>query len=594
MNYRLPYNGKWHLFDDDMLLNKCTPKDAEQLRELYAQYQKNRMAFFLAHPTCPDSLAFLNDTESDICALLGTNRGGKTYHGIQWLCMRIMPSDPTWHCYTHHGLKYIPFRGGDFAAYIGTYSLKVLRRAIWSTLCEIAPEDILKEYHPRYKGPGKKRVSWTGDCSLPLDYGSLGSCRIDFSSYSQGQSSVESVEYPYALSDEQMPRPMLIGLIERGRTCGGIKIAACATPHRMKGRPDTGAGGWLHNLVLGTEGMSGGDTLGRKVKIYRIPLKMVPDALYPKDEKEKAIREHITIPTQNQDYKALREGLARLNAEFESAGGACLDEWDPKIHLIGWDDFERVHGKREIPKDWTRYRASDPALKGVCAGLCAAIAPDGDMYLYAEYYARNKSLGENVAGMLEMSGNTRRLLCKKIDSSGVEWPIYEEVCSGTKFVASVMDPATFGSKSDSGLLIGQMYNQFGIRFAPASGVKLPQMLPVMNQWLARNPEKPHKYFKNSDGTPVMGAPKCYVLNTLRFWQMEAINWVDDPKTLKPAKEHDHLTGSCFRYILLCGPRYYGDDVMRQMGAATGNARLKEKDVAPVVKNEKVRPYTGYE
>ena len=122
----------------------------------------------------------------------------------------------------------------------------------------------------------------------------------------------------------------------------------------------------------------------------------------------------------------------------------------------------------------------------------------------------------------------------------------------------------------------------------------------MNQWLARDPKRAHKYKKDYDGTPLMGAPKCYVIEDLKNWRMEVMNWVFDSKTLKPSKVHDHLTGSCFRYILLCGPRYYGDDVMRKMRGDEGAKNLGTRnggvDVEGAGRDTKSgdgRRYTGY-
>jgi hypothetical protein len=387
---------------------------------------------------------------------------------------------------------------------------------------------------------------------------------------------------------------MLIGLIERGRTREGIKIAACCTPHRVKGRPDTGAGGWVHQAVLGT------DTLGKKIGVYRIKLTDVPDAIYSASEKADAIRQHITIPQEQQDWKKLREGRARVYAEFESSEGNCLEEFDARVHMVGWDQFEKVHGVREIPSDWTRYRSCDPAVKGVCAALCGAVDPDGDLHLYAEHYARNKTVGEHVEAILVMCGNTRKRYGQQRDMQGVNWPLYREAMSRQMFVASVADPRTFNTKSENGMLVGQMYNNFGVQVHPAAVSTPAEMLPIMNQWFARDPQRAHKYLKGKDGKPMMGAPKTYVIGAMRWFLMEAQSWTFNPNTMRPMDENDHLM-ACLRYIISCGPRYLGDKWVKEfrktqaMGERETNV---ESHGGIIVGNPKVidhgrRRFTGY-
>ena len=372
----------------------------------------------------------------------------------------------------------------------------------------------------------------------------------------------------------------------------------------MKGRPDTGAGGWIHQLATGET------TMGVSSKFYKITIDDVPDAIISKQEKEESYRTNILEPTKNQNWKRLREGRSRLYGDFESSEGLCLEEWDPNLHIVSWAEFEKVFGQHRdrlgrptVPHDWTRYRSCDHAPHGgTCAGLVGAVDPEGDLFLFREHYKKNTPLGTNAQLLVEeMSGNERRKLGEITDEQGMSWPQYMELFTNEEYYASVLDSNSFNTKAESGMLTGHLYNQFGASFSPASGKKVEQMLLIMNQWLAPDDNRTHRFRPLSkDGTP-NPAPRVYVLDTLTFFQREALSWVVNEKTGKPSKKNDHLAGSCFQFMVACEPRYFGNKWAKMMKQITDPRLMTRRDEreqgverAQRNFNKRHNKYTGYE
>lgn len=568
MEYKIPFGGKWHTFTDEDLRTMDKQK-AELWRYEYEKYDKNRISYFLAHG---QGLDFLNDRESDICILTAGNRQGKTFHSCAWMVLRAVPCDPEWHCFKYHGLDWHEHEG-EFECYMGSYSWSTVEKALWPTFGELMPMDVLKEWHPLYYGKGKKRIKGGGTTSIPLDFGNYRRVRLDFACYTQGQTSVESMAYKYALSDEQMPRDMVDGLIERGRTEGGIKIAVAVTPHVVKGRPDTGMNGWVYAASTGH------DTLGKNIKFYKITIDDVPDEIISADEKQAAYTKHIVIPSRNKDYKKMREGRSRLYGEFEGGEGRCLEEWDPRIHII--EPFD-------LPDDVSRYRAMDHGGKGTTACLWAAVMRNGDMILYREYYEKGMNIGQNAKRISELSGSERIHVSNLTSLDGMVWPVMREVFGKEKYVASVLDPRSFNARSQSGLNIGPMYNNFGLQCGPATTQHTITLLPIMNQWLAeRDPEKfPHPHVEGR------GAPRLYVFNTLRNFIREAGMWCVSEKTGNPGKENDHIAGSCFKYLVGCNPQYYGKRYLSDISASIRNGSGNPSKSGSLSSRKK-NPITGY-
>lgn len=545
MNYILPYNNQWVVFDDRRLIELDraggeSRDQAYQLRQLWDDYNKNKLSFFLAHGGGTD---FINDYEADLVLLFAGNRLGKSFAGAAWQSIRVVPTDPDWDCFKKHGLIWQPF-GGPVRAAACSYTIKThLKKNIAPMLLEILPDHELKEYSPRYKGKGKKKINWRDDASIELACGTT----IDFLAYEQDQATFESIAYKNVWMDEQCPEDKFNGLVERGRT-GMEKTQFCGTmtPHRVEGRPDTGAGSWVHRLVKGNE------DIGMSHSTYHISIDDVPECIYPAHEKAKAKQKWVTDPERRGDKKKIREGRARYFGEWQSSEGLVIEDWDEDIHWI--DPIE-------LPDDWTRVRGIDHGMVNPCAAVWIAVSPMGHAFLYREYFEAGRSVAQNALGIVEASGNKRiDTGVEEDEASGATYRIFEECHTNERYENSVLDSRSFGTKSDRGCDLGTLYNEMGLECTPASGQRDDVLLPIMREWFFVDYEKNHFV----TGEP--GAPRLYVFNTCHNFKREIEGWAFKAggkgivNSEKAAEKNDHLMDAT-KYALATDPEYMGDDYM---------------------------------
>lgn len=550
MNYKIPVNGVWKCFDDAWLLQlEATgrKKEAEQVRALIEQYEANRLAYFLAHG---GGLDFLNDHESELSILLSGIQDGKTYTGAAWLSLRTIPCDPSWPCFKHHGIKHIPFTNPVDVG-IASYEMSVhCRRKLWPTLREILPVHELRDYSPHWKprdGRLKmKTPNWQSAPSIPLACGS----RMDFYAYKQAAEAFTSMSYRAWHFDEQVPEEHFDNAHDRGATMDNFQIAITATPHRVPGRPDTGAGGWIHKLVLGAR------TKGITFKVYKIKVEDVPDAIKSAKKKQSEYKKFIEEPRASGVLARIRAGESKWFGDFEYSEGLVYDNWNRSMQWI--DPFP-------IPSTWTLVRGVDPGQKVPFAVLWAAMTPWGDMVLYREYYEAGLGMAENVRRTIAMSGNRREEIGKRKDQDGNTTVMFQEVQDKEHYLFTVMDGRTFAQPSSESMLTqGDIFAQLGLRCIPASGAKGEQAIPIVREWLEPIPGREHllvrmklaKEILGYDKKPVAATPKLYVFNTLHSFRGEIESYVHKPDSEKPVDKDDHLL-SALRYAILANPRYRG-------------------------------------
>lgn len=548
MKYMLPWRGQW-IVETDKTLLAMKPEEAEIIRELWGIYIRNRLSFFLAHSGAID---FINDRESDLAVLWSGVQRGKSYAMLAKAGLIACPADKTWPCFTQHGLKWYEWEGPKRIA-LASYEMSVhCRRNLWPKLAEILPTDELKEYsphwNPREKKSKRKHPNWNGAPIIPLASGS----QIDFYAYHQPSEAFTGTSYRLWGFDEQCPRDHFMNAYDRGITEENFQACMAATPHRLKGRPETGAGTWVHKLKQGLL------DLGFSTKFYSIDTDEVPDAIVPKKRKEEEYEKYVDGPRRRKNAKEIREGNAKYYGIPESLEGLVYDNWDKKIQFI--TPFR-------VPHDWTRQRSVDPASVVPFATLWGVISPWGDLILDKEYYESGLGVAKNCKNIIEKSGNERVEVGRDEDMDGNIMVRYEEKTIKEKYAFTVMDGRTFSQPSEHrGVTLSQVYASKGLRCIQAEGTRNAQAIPIVKEWfepvegrehiLVRMKLRKKEDFLDASGEVITAFPKLYVFNTLRMFLSEIEGYINKPDSDTPVDKDDHLM-TALKYMILAGPRFMG-------------------------------------
>lgn len=508
----------------------------EALKALEAEAKANPLQFFM--PNGKEALAFLNDDRSSVKMLLAGNRFGKTCHGIIDMALDLFECDPNWKIFTENGVKYRPWRGVPQQWGVASYSWRHITMTIAPLLLQWLPDAILGEYAETGKKKQKK-VSAEKRPFIELANGSS----TQFFCYNQETSNYESAALSGWLWDEQGYEDKFDGADERTRTLNGRHIFPL-TPHRIKGRPDTGAGTWIHGLWKGET------TKGHRVGRYKACTFDNPDWIYSEKEKRKAYIKWVVEPAKHHDRKTEDEGLSRLYGDFHEAAGLVYDELVRDVHVI-----EPI----DLPKHWTRYRGIDHGHKNPTACVMAALTPNNDIIIYDEYYQRNRTIYENVAGIIAQSGNTRKHVGRRTDMGGhTEFDEFEEQFDGDEFEWSALDGRSFAfADPNTKRTYGEMYESAGLICNAASGGRAK--IDIVKEFLSIDYDRPHLVSGNA------GAPKVYIFSGCKMLLKELFSyvWAEQKETssgiteLKVRKKDDHAVNA-LEYLLTAFPTYLGD------------------------------------
>lgn len=518
-----------------------TSTEWRTLFDYYRSEQKlNPIRFF--SPSGLSALHFLNDTESDMKILRAPNRCGKTATAMVDMVLDLVPCDPDWEIFKEHGVEFREWKG-PVEAGAASYTSRSLRKSVWTELLKWVPNDQLGDY--KMDDNGKAKRSWNSqDPHIKLDCGSTLMCHT----YNQsGEGSVGAV-YKRFLFDEQPPEFFFDEIVERLSTVLG-RGTISATPHKVEGRPDTGAGQLMQALETGTQ------TKGLEVAPFVMQVGDVPDWVYPDKAKAKKYEKWIIEPQMTGNVKALREGRSRYLGEYHETGGLVYDEWNKNIHVI-------PEGSIKITGDMTRYRAIDHGVNNPTACIWAAVNHQFDIFIYDEYYERDRTIYENVSNIIERSGNKVDDFQSYHDAgSGVTLERYEESESVTKFAKTVMDGRSFSKQLDNiRQTIGWMYKSAGlVRLRPAPGTQHKNTIPIVKEYLRIDPNRMHAL------TNEPGAPRIYVMDNCRNFirEISSYVWKTMPGRVdnhnpgeKPREKDDHLMDA-LKYLCQIPPRYQG-------------------------------------
>ena len=89
----------------------------------------------------------------------------------------------------------------------------------------------------------------------------------------------------------------------------------------------------------------------------------------------------------------------RTIGKFTALHGAIFKEFRRHIHVIDWDQFHKITGKRHIPRDWPKRRGMDFGYNNPTVCLWGARNKDGVWFIYDEFYRAQASF-EQIASAI--------------------------------------------------------------------------------------------------------------------------------------------------------------------------------------------------
>lgn len=548
------------------------PKTQRFLRDMEEEQRLNPLRFFA--PSGKQALDFLNDFDSSLCILTACNRFGKTQTMLIKKLINSIPCDASWEIFTKYGVKHRPWRGAKNVG-LASYELDFHSETLLPMLLDWLPKSELGVYARDYKGKGARKVTMRVEPILPISCGT----KYMFSAMSQSQGKFEgNVKHDWGW-DEQGSEPAFDGADERTRTYQDGRHDFAMTPHKVEGRPDTGAGSWINKIY------SGEVTKGHIVKTYMGQVWDVPDWIYPEASKVKAFHKWVIEPEKLQDEKKKREGAARFFGRWHESSGLVIDEWDSSKHVIA---------PFEIPSHWSRFRALDHGSVHPAACLWGAMSPAGDLFLYRDYLRTGRVPTQIAKDVIELSGNSRKLIGNYQNPKNEQlYSKYEEIQCGEAFQWTVFDARAFSSDSSGeGLTLSKLYGLAGLKVKQGSGHDAEHYVPIIKEWFVIDPEKPH--FVTGEN----GAPRIYVFNTCTDFIKTIKRWVWVERKTKnterlakesPTKKDDDLMDCC-KILIQAKPIFRGNV---RMSDQSYYKNLDEYEPDRLKTNVVVDPLSGY-
>lgn len=307
--------------------------------------------------------------EIKIFGILGGNRSGKTEEGaamtVAWaLGKDFFKDEPGWEWVQH-----LPIPEPPNNIWIVGLDFGVLKNVIWQEKLRLG------RGHAPLLPKSKEFVRDTKDGDLQVFFAN-GSV-ITGKSADSGREKFQSASVDFIWIDEEPDASIFDECYQRTVDCSG-KILLTLTP-----LTDISSGikvPWVFDLY---EDMNRGQ---KDIKF--VQLSVLDNPYVPSEEKVKLVEKWSGHP----------EERARLYGEFVKRSGLVYPEWDRKKHVV--DAFR-------IPSEWPRVVSIDPAATGTTAALWAGIAPNGDIFLYREYYERDLVVGEHAKNLKARNGGDK-------------------------------------------------------------------------------------------------------------------------------------------------------------------------------------------
>jgi len=546
---------------------QADPQLEKELKKIERRKAENELQFFHPHGLpkmgydcgfqLVSSADWINDRENTVCMCASPNQVGKTCHATVKKVLKIIPCDKDWQIFKN-GIKFYDWQGARTLVVL-SYDKGQAKDVLWPELQKWIPAHELGEFRSSMLG-GTREPTWDRNPRVSLKCGS----RIIFLTYEQDASVCAGVKAEDVLADEQMPLSFFNELDQRGRTRGGVWWDISYTPHKVEGRPETGANSWLNDLWKGQ------NTRGHDILRCRISVDEVPDRIYSKEQKEKAYLQWVKIPTEINDQAAIREGQARYYGIAQQVSGLFYPEINNEIHFVDWT-YEDIRGK-----GWTHYRAMDYGFQNPTAVGFWAVSPTGDFFMYDEYYISGKDAVEHSPLIIEKSGNERKLVNKIHDkNSGIYYDVYEEVVKQQLYSSTWLDWHSFQTAGGSGRPVSFFFMIGGLKVCKSVTLRQEQRAQNVRPLLKIDKERKHMI------TGKLGAPRMYFSRKCvkMKWEFERCvadirmfgNERHNPKETKQDKD-DHLIDQV---------EYFASAEARYLGSYTNN---KPKEFKPIFKH----------
>lgn len=541
----------------------ANPRKARMMDELEEVVKANPLKYFV--PQADWAVEFLNDVESTMKIVHAPNGTGKSCLGWIDMLLDIVRCRPDWPIFKLHGVRFRSYRKIFMSAGVAcvTYEWENHISTIWPQIIRYwTPLKSLGDYAPG----GKAIINWKSNPRLEIE-----GTEVWLHACSQNQTVFEGSARAKFWWDEQGEEDKFNGANMRVRRRQGRHTITC-TPHKVKGRYDTGADSFIKKFVTGEM------TAGLKVGIYKGGLDEVPSYVFSEEEKRNTKIEWIEEPTRTGNLKKLREGQARVFGDFQESSGLVFDEWAKSIHVIP---------PMDVPDECTCYRYIDHGRVEPTACLFVAVFPNGDVVAYDEYYQTDRTASENAKAIIAQSGNELHRLPGDVDArTGMLTKRYEERFTTRPFRHSLMDARSMNKKGDdSTMTVGLIYRTNGLRVDGACTEPPYLMVPAAKEYLILDEERTHRITKER------GAPVFYVCSNCANFIREIEGFVNEEvtrstrtgtkKSERPKQENDHLM-TCFLFMAADHPEYI------QSWSATYRYTPEPLHVEQLI----VDPYTG--
>jgi len=422
--------------------------------------------------------------DAKVVLVRGGNRSGKSEAGapiaVAWaLGLDYFRDEPAW-----EWVRHLPIPPPPNNVWVVGLDFPTVKNVLWYEKLFNGKD------HPGFLPRGSegeatiKKLS-ESDFQVYFKNGSVITCK----SADSGREKFQGASVDLVWIDEEPDADIYEECRQRTADCAG-KILVTVTP-----LVDIASGvrePWVFDLY---EQAAKGST-----EVQSFTLSVLNNKYVPEDEKRR-LREY---------WAGKADERARLYGEFVRRSGLVYDQWTPKKHQIV---------PVQLPRDWKRVACIDPAPTGPTACLWAAFDPNGNMYLYREYYERNLVVSEHAKNIIVRNGADR------IDL----W---------------LIDPKGGSQRNaETHKTIAQLYRECGI---PVREAHLPEDFGL----------NAAREYINATTTLAARHPWVKVFNTLTTFAWEITHYVWDfyhagplkgTSKDKPRKRHDHLM-NCFQYL----------------------------------------------
>lgn len=462
-----------------MIVSKKLQADLDADPHKQAFLEQYPYAFFGATLKYPRQFEVIRqwvERKPKITVLTGWKRTGKTQVAVYLMsCWFMSQLDKSWPGAKAMGikesLKWKKPTGRDRIAWIGGKSMDHLKNVLIPLYKNVIPRSAIAH------------DMTVNDKSITGHDGTKFLART----YDQDLETWKSGTAELVHLDEEPPIGVMNECLDRTRTTEGKILITVAI--------DDADVSWLPDACQNPMKYFGTDSFLH----LKMGIEDVPEEIYPETEKQNTYRKYDGTPFEN----AVRKG------DFAYISGRWWKEFDPKIHVI--PPFK-------IPDHWLRWRFMDSGYSSQTACAWVALHPDGNIFVYREYYQAGKVIQQRCMDIIGMSGNKRQ-------KDGDFW-IEQEI--GEKYIGTYIDHHVFKTDEVTGDGAEQNWIQEGLLIQPSTTLQQEPRREIVNKWLCVDPRRKHFI------THQQGAPRIYI-----FDSCPNLIWEAQKKAVKRERTDKH-------------------------------------------------------